>query len=173
MPNPNNDVLDVVKLAGVDSPGLAAVVGTVWVNEWDEKKGRGASEGSITFTGRKLSEFDVVIRLYDDSDWQAWDDGWAPLVLAEPDPKNPKAFEIYHPFTTMHKITSVVVTKTAGPVETDDHWTWTISFKKYAKPRPALAKPDGSADTEKKTTEEDPYDRMIRERIARLEAIDP
>jgi hypothetical protein len=142
--NPYDDPVNHVILAGQQSPGLADVAGLGTPRNWDERQGYGLSGAIVVFTGNKIANFKVLIKLYTVADWEAYH-AWRVLVQRTPPNIRPKALDFWHPFAEMQKIKSVVVTDEGQPEQTGDgEWTIPISFKEWRRPKIALAKPEGS-----------------------------
>lgn len=142
--NPFDDPVNHIVLAGRKSPGFADVAGLGSPRNWDERQGYGLSGSTLFFTGLKIANFDVKIRLYTRQDWEDFHE-WRELIKKPPPMVRPKAIDIWHPFLEMHQIKAVVVADELQPVEEDPGvWMVQVSFKQWRRPKLAMAKPDGS-----------------------------
>jgi hypothetical protein len=158
---------DYIVLGGVRSPGRATVLGAGSPRKWDKQQGYGVSGATLAFTGDDLSEFDVVIDLWEDSHWREWG-AFAKVLASRPKGRfSPEgAFTIVHPVLNRTPISiSSVVVLDAGGFEQNDTGLWTtrIKFSAYRKPRVALGKPNAAIPgvAGKTATAQDAADRQI------------
>ncbi len=129
-------------IGGEYTPGLAKVTASR-VHKWDEKKGKGAAGSTITYAGHDLAEGTISIRMWEAEQYDEWE---AKVPAWLPDPKKPKALDVYHPQLEILKIRSIVVLELSGvDVATDGEMTCSIKFKEYQPPKPAGGTPSGSA----------------------------
>lgn len=132
---------DVLIVAGEYTPGLAKVTASR-VHKWDEKKGKGGAGSTLTYAGHDLAEGTIEIRMWEEEQYNEFE-AKAPAWL--PDPKTPKALDVYHPQLELLKIKSIVIKKLGGVVVSSDGlMTVTIDFLEYAPPKPAGGTPKGS-----------------------------
>lgn len=172
--NPLATPVDYILLAGQRSPGVALLPGGASSpRKWDERKGYGTSGSTIVFTGEGLAKFSVKIQLVTRDDWAAWD-AWAPLVKRSPKGDKPKATDIWHPILEEHGIASVVVEDLVGPTQVLDGtaWEWELKFIQYRAPKPALAKPQGSAGTSTQAAQpKSPTDQLIADLTGQVQEL--
>jgi hypothetical protein len=144
--NPITSPVNYVVLAGVRTPGLASLEGVSSPRKWDVRKPHGGHGATIVFTGTDVARFKLLIRLYTVRDWADWD-AFRPVVQKAPDPANPRALDIVHPWTDQAGIRSVVVEDVLQPRETSDNGEWTVEVHllEYHPPVRTVARPDGSA----------------------------
>lgn len=149
-----------VRITGLRSPGLAEVRKAATPRKWDKRLGYGLSGSFPIFRGRDLAEFEIVIRLTEDEDWEDWAN-WKSLVEVPPFGKFPKALDIWHPWTEAAKIRSCVVVNVSQP-EPDDYGTFTVTIPmlEWRKPVIELAKPEGSAN---QAPNESPLEKRVRQ----------
>lgn len=169
-------VQDYFMLGNVKSPGRCTIVHPGSPRNWDVRQGYGFSGAFVVYTGDGLAKFDVLIDIWDDSQWADWD-RFAKLCLAKPPVgTKPKALDIDHPLLALEpwKITSVVV-EDVGGFEQDENglWTCAISFLQYRAPKPALGKPLASIPNVVKAppTAEDAGDVKIQQLLGQLNTL--
>lgn len=151
---------DSILLAGVRSPGVCTVMNAGSPRTWDKRKGYGYSGATLVYTGDDLSEFDVVIDIWDDTEfdttWKPFSkllekvqNGGASTLVSGPfvAVNRPKALSIVHPQLNASpiKITDVVVLD-ASQWDQDDYglWTMRVKFSAFRAPLPMLARPAAS-----------------------------
>lgn len=167
---------DYIELGGMTSPGRATIVNAGSPRTWDKRKGYGFSGATLVYTGDDLAEFDVLIDLWDKSQFQAWDDFAKKTLEKPPIGQRPKALDIKHPILNRSptKITSVVVLDVLGPDQDEDGlWTYRIKFSAYRAPKPALGKPNASIPsvTPKVPTAQDEAEKKIQALLAQQKAL--
>ncbi len=133
-----------IDLGPFRSPGVATVKGLDSPRNWDEQQGYGFSGAVLVYKGTGLAKFTVDIDLWLPEHFIAWN--LFAQVLAPPKPGLAGGFAlgIKHPIINgpPHNIQSVVVDNVSQPVQNDlGKWTYTISFRQYRKPLPAIARP--------------------------------
>lgn len=167
--DPLTNPIDVIRLAGKDSPGLATVViKTGSPRKWDERAGYGVAGSALVYMGRRLAHFDVELRLYTSEHWRDWA-AWKVLVDRPPYGKLPRALDISHPWLAMHDIKAAVVEDVVGPVPIDNGGQLiTISFIEWRKltPSPPL-KPEAA----KPPAAIDPVDKVIENLSKQVEEL--
>lgn len=99
---------DVIKLGGVESPGLAEL-GDEWEREteWDRKKGKGAAGETQTLTNLPACDGTVTFTLWTAAHFKEWEK-FRPLFMYDPIKKTSPPLDIYHPALADLKIKSVV-----------------------------------------------------------------
>ncbi len=138
---------DYIMLGGQQSPGLATPVKAGSPRNWDKRAGYGLSGATLVYTGDDLSEFDVIIDLWEDAHWSEWATFAKKVLTKPPIGTRPMALGIQHPLLSMAplNITEVVV-KDVYQFEQDEFGMWTggIAFSVYRAPKPVLGKPLGA-----------------------------
>lgn len=163
---PLTNPVDFIKLAGVDSPGIAEVIGAGNPRTYDERKGFGFSGAFVVFKGNKLSHFQVKIRLYTPEEWAAWR-LFSSMLRRPPMGERPKALSIWHPQLEDCDIKAVVIEDCdAGEQTADGEWTFTIKMIEFRKPQVGLAKPEAAA-----AEPLDPVDAKIQELVSQATAL--
>lgn len=155
--NPLTRAVNKFLLSGYWSPGICqGPTGNGIDRNLDERIGYGIDFAFLIFTGRKLAEFEMPIRLLTAKDWDDWH-SFALLIHAVP-ARGPvsnttngftpgKALTIWHPILYPLGITQCVVRTDPLPMIQDDMGTLiTIPFKQVkTAPRAAYAKPQAAA----------------------------
>jgi hypothetical protein len=155
--NPITNPVDYWILQSQKCPGIGRIQKAGSPRKWDERGGYGASGGVLVFRGRKLPQYDGIIELYTEADWEAWRI-FKPLVDRPPFGSIPKALDIWHPYLADLGIKSCVVLDVSQPEEMDlGGHRITVSFQEFRPLKLSLAKPEAS----KKTADNDPYDKEI------------
>jgi hypothetical protein len=152
-PNPidNEDLYNVVVLAGKPSPGVVKLSGHDRELDWDVKTGPGTKGGTTTLKGEKPIEFTASFYLADRDDFDAWPDFQA-LVESTVSGAKPKGLDIYHPDLARNDIRSVVKRKIGGVAhDGKGGQTIVVTFLEY---RPV--KPKGGTTSGSKTKPTDP-----------------
>lgn len=143
-PIDNPDAYDVITLAGQVSPGIAEVSSAKRQYEWDIKKPKGSSGGSMTFQGEALSAFKVKFKLWLPEHFAAWA-GFRLLLEKSPAAKEPTALTIQHPDLDELGIRDVTVLEIGGRVhEGKGLHSYIVDFSKYAEAKKAGGTPKGS-----------------------------
>lgn len=156
--NPITEPQDWVDFAGRATPGIAEIVGAGTPRRWDERESYGLSGAVVVYHGLKLSHFSVMVRLYNEQDWEDWF-AFKPIVDKVPVGRRQKAIAITHPQLAMLGIKAVVVEDVLQPEQIDDGvWQIEIKLIEYRAPYTALAKPEGA-----EATPGDPEDPEISE----------
>ncbi len=139
-------IQDFVILGGEKSPGRATVTGAGSPRKWDKQSGFGFSGASLIFLGEDLSDFDLLIDLWEPEHWVAWN-SFARVLEKPPIGVRAKALEIVHPLINRSpiKITQVVIRDVTQFEQSDTGlWTARIPLTAFRAPKPALGKPNGS-----------------------------
>lgn len=71
------EAFDFIFIAGTQNPGICKLT-HVKRHEWDKKKSKGSTGGTVTFTGNPLVEFSVEYYLWLPEHFDAWP-GWASM----------------------------------------------------------------------------------------------
>jgi hypothetical protein len=142
-------VQDFVILNGIRSPGVCQIVNAGSPRKWDRQGGYGYSGASLVFTGTDLSDFDILIDLFEKKHWSDWNI-FARLLDKEPLGVKPRTLDISHPllYRAPLRITQCVVRDvtqfTQGTGSAAGRWTVRIPMTSWRKPQAALGKPVGS-----------------------------
>lgn len=147
MANPfiNPDNFDYFLLGGRKSPGLAKISGAAKVSKYQVNKPKGSTGASLTYDGRDLTKFKASIKLITADEYSQWQD-FSALLKKEPNSKDPKAIEFYHPFITDELgVSAVVVEQFTQPEESGaNEITVNIDFLEYAPPKASTSNISGS-----------------------------
>lgn len=165
MPKPvnvidNEDLYNVITLAGVNSPGKVTLSGHDRKIGWDVKSGPSQKGASTTLKEIPPMAFKASFYLVrDDSQGidqiSEWPD-FATLINSTVNGSKPKALDIYHPDLAANKFTSVVLANMGGAVHDGKGGvTYVVEFQEYAPPKPKGGSPSGSK-TAKPTAAPDP-----------------
>lgn len=130
---------DIVRIAGVASPGYCVVSEFKRKHEWDKKKGKGIYGSTITFVGRPAAQGSIKFFLSTGQDFIDWD-AFRPLFLYDPTKQTIQAVSIYHPSLDDIKIKSVV-TESIGNIihEGSNLYSCTVDFIEFFPPPPQVA----------------------------------
>lgn len=74
---------DIIIIAGMSNPGIAKVKVSK-KHEWDKKKGKGSTGGTVTYTGSQLCDFEVDFYLWLPEHFDAWPTFAAALATSTP-----------------------------------------------------------------------------------------
>ena len=151
MPNvvDNEDLYNVIVLAGVSSPGQVTLSGHESKVEWDVKSGPSLNGATTTLKARPPIEFsasfylvkDVAQGLDDFADW----DTFRQIIDATVAGKVPKAVDVYHPDLAANDIKSVVKASVGGMTyDGKGGATIVVKFQEYRPPRKQGGTPIGS-----------------------------
>ena len=139
-------IQDFVLLGGAKTPGLAYPTGAGAPVNWDRQKGWGYSGATLIYTGADLSDFDVIVEMWERSHWRDWND-FARVLEKPPVGVRAKALEIVHPLINRApwKITQAVVRNpTQFEQSPTGKWAMRIQLTAFRAPLPALGKPNGT-----------------------------
>lgn len=137
---------DYILLNQQKSPGRATVTGAGSPRTWDKQKGWGFSGATMVYTGEDLSDFDVLIDLWEPEHWVDWA-SFAKLLQKAPVGTRAKAMDIGHPLLNRPplSITQVVIRDvTQWEQSPKGLWSARVMFSSFRSPKPALGKPDGT-----------------------------
>jgi hypothetical protein len=145
---------DVIRVAGVKSPGRVSLSEIKRAHEWDVKKGKGVKGATITFVQKPPASFKATFELgylaLDGSGGPQHFIDWAkfrPLFEYDPTRKAVIAVDIYHPSLADVDITSVV-TESIGGIEHvgEGLYRVEVEFLEYfpQAPQNASGTPNGS-----------------------------
>lgn len=145
-PIDNPGAWDFLTVGGMKSPGLAKVGEAKRANEWDKKKGKGASGESLTFVQKPAASFSVQFYLWEPQHFADWET-FRPLLKYDPTKRVTTALDVYHPSLADLDI-GAVVTESLGSIvhEGDQLYSCTVEFCEYNPPPPvsAVSTPAGS-----------------------------
>lgn len=174
MPNPidNEELYDVIVLAGVRSPGKVTLSGHEREVGWDVKKGDGQQGASMTLKEAPPGKFTATFELIKDlgqaiDDFAAWE-AFLPVLRSSFAGTTPKALDAYHPDLALNGFKSVVVAKIGG-LQHDGKGgaKVAVEFIEYLPPKPKGGSPSGStaknpADPKKPDPNQDVLDELNR-----------
>lgn len=175
MLNPGFPVLqNYILLQGQQSPGVARIEGAGAPRSWDIRKGYGFSGATTVYTGDELSEFDVILTLWEPGHFDAWV-AFSALLAKPPVGIRPSAMDIGHPILNGPPlfIKSVVVKNVSQFRKSPGmKFETTIKFLQYRAPKPMLGKPNQAipALTPPTPTAQDKYDLEIQALQAKIAA---
>lgn len=162
--------IDYFTLGGLESPGIARIIGAGSRRKVDVRGAYGISASVAVWL--EVAEFKVEIDLVSDVDWYNWDK-WRRAALREMRPNRRNvasdfATDIWHPFLADFDIKAVIVKSVSQPEEVDPTGIYriTIEFIEYRKVTATLSKPTAS-----KQKPQDPNDRRIDAVIAEIERV--
>lgn len=132
-------------------PGLATVK-IKGGQKIDRKSAKGSHGETITYQGRKASDIDITIRIWQSTpDEFSWLQEMIALIEPIPGKKDPTPFDIYHPVCAIRHVTSVAIEEIDGPDWDGEKGFMTISIKaiEYVPPppQPATVTPKGAVGT--------------------------
>lgn len=157
--NPLTQPVDYIELAGERSPGLADVVGIRAPIQWDDRRGYGLSGATTVYRGFGLATWSVRIRLYSESDWEAWE-SFSRLLARPAAGERAQALDIVHPLLDALGIASCVIVDPGAPEQSDDGvWTVDVKMKEFRRPTVAVQPVDGAKD--RVAGETDPFEAQI------------
>ncbi len=159
--------VDYFEVAGKRSPGVSELEGVTLSRTIDERKGFGLMGATTVVKGQKLAKFSAKVRLYEAEHFEQWQLFVDMLRAFNPRQDRIKGHSFSHPQTDQLGISAVVVEEIGAPTQTGDgEWTATIKFVEHRRPRPMLARTDGS-DTG--ASSPDPYDQEIERLTTRVQ----
>jgi hypothetical protein len=138
---------DVVKIGGVECPGICVLSGFKRDTEWDVKKGKGTKGGTATLSQLPPAKGSIEFFLWTAFHFEAWDAIFRARFLYDPTKKTVNAVDIYHPALSVIDIYSVV-TESIGPVvhKGKQLYSITVELLEYLPPpkKTATGTPTGS-----------------------------
>ncbi len=165
----NPGAYDRIKIAGVDSPWLVEVTGGSYKFKFDTVQATATLGASSTPIAEEITEFQIQFFLCKKEHFDAWPP-MRDLLKTPPKKKQTKALQIEYPSLNEIGINaaSCVELQQMMPVGDEGLFSYIAKMSKYAPPKkaPATIKgtdADKSKTNEKKQTQEDEYDRMIRD----------
>lgn len=162
--DPLRNPVDFFTIAGQRSPGVAELEGVTLSRTIDERKGFGLMGATTVVKGQKLSRFVAKVKLFEPQHFDEWQVFVDTLRRFNPRNDRLRGFEFSHPQTDQLGISAVVVEEIGAPMQTGDgEWTAAIKLVEHRRPRPMLARTDGSESGE---SSPDPVDQEI-ERLTR------
>lgn len=152
-PITDEEIFNVIELAGVESPGVVTLSGHDSIVEWDVKSASGQKGASLTKKTEKPREFTASFYLADQDDFDDWP-AFRDVINSSVAGKVPKALDIYHPDLESNGFKSVVKASIAG-VKHDGKGgqTYVVKFQEYAPPIASGGSPTGSASKPKTTAD--------------------
>ncbi len=161
--------IDYYTIAGQESPGVSILEGAALARGWEKKKGVGTSGATSKYTGTDLASFSIKTLLWLPEHFAAWDT-FSQLISREPSGEA-KALDIWHPALEDLGIVAVNLSELGQLVPENETglFSVTVKFDQYREPKPALAVSKGSKAEDKAEPEEDPIDRLIREKTAQYQ----
>lgn len=164
--NPISAPQDWVDFAGHRTPGLAEIVGASSPRRLDERESYGLSGAFVVYHGLKLAHFSVMVRLYDERDWNDWY-AFKPLVDKKPLGRRQGPLAVTHPILAELGIHSAIVEDVTQPSQVDDGvWEIEIKLIEYRRPVTALAKAEGA-----QATPADPEDAELEDWTQQAKAL--
>lgn len=135
----NEELFNVIVLAGQTSPGIVRLSGHNRVTEWDIKKGLGIQGATTSIKSIPPIAFTATFELFRDvytgtdalADWPAFQS----LIESSLTGSTPKAQSIYHPDLARNQITSVVRAEVGGmQYDGKGGATVAVKFQEYRPP---------------------------------------
>lgn len=164
------DLFNVIFIAGVQNPGIAKITHSK-KHDWDKKKSKGSSGGTLTFTGSSVVEFQVEYYLWLPEHFDAWP-AWAAMqrkslkipavvsgqsgnirqanataITITPATTQPVALDVYHPDLAEINVLRCIVEEEGGKVPDGKggaKYTW--KYAEYSPPKPAGGTANASKD---------------------------
>lgn len=166
--NPITSPVDHVILQGQESPGICVIEGAGSPRQWDERRGYGISGATSIYKGAKLVHFSLKFTLWTAEHFAEWAT-FSQLLMRPPTGTRPTVMAISHPILEDLGVIHVAVEDLLQPVQDDTGgWVYEAKMIQYRRPRPALARPDGS---EGGPEVDDAGDRAIANRTATVESL--
>jgi hypothetical protein len=135
---------DYIVYGAKQSPGFVTIDGADRNKEWDVQKAKGQTGASSTLNGDPLGEFTATFELYDQQDFDDWED-FQRLIESTTSGVAPVALPIYHPTLARNKFTEVVNRGIGGMTyRGDGSRVVKVKFGEHRPPKPkpaAKAKP--------------------------------
>jgi|ERR1700722_4305367 len=145
----NEDLYDVILLAGQVSPGKVTLSGHDRKIDWDIKSGPNLDGASMTLKKIPPVEFTASFYLVKDyangiDDFAAWP-AFQKVIDSSIQGTTPKALDCYHPDLAANGIRSVVKAMVGGLVyDGKGGATVSVKFQEYKAPKPKSGSPMGS-----------------------------
>lgn len=146
LPDPINDedIFDVIYLAGVRSPGVVKISGHKRKIDWDIQQVKGQKRANMNLKGIPLVEFTCEFTLTDAEDWAQWP-AFLDLINSTVSGPKPKALDISHPDLVEQDIKSVVKAETQGTKhDGKGGQVKVVVFQEYGPPIPKGGSPTAS-----------------------------
>lgn len=155
-PLDNEDLYDVLDLAGTKSPGQCTISQAAREENWDVKEAKGKSGAKTERQGRKVARFTTTFKLTDREDYEAWPPFLA-LIKSTVDGPKPKALDVYHPNLAELDITSGSLAKLNNAQhDGKGGCSYAVDWIQYAPAKKAGGSPDGSTAWTKGNKKADP-----------------
>ncbi len=146
-PFDNPSDYDVVKIGGIECPGICQLSGFKRLTEWDVKKGKGTKGGTATLTQLPPAKGSIKFMLWTPFHFEAWDAIFRAQFKYDPTKKTVNAVDIYHPTLAAIDLHSVV-TESISAVEHEGKglYSITVELLEYLPPpkKSATGTPSGS-----------------------------
>jgi len=160
--NPLEDPNDSVYINDRLVPGIVVIKGLNAVRDWEERRAFGMMGSRLRLKGVKLSHFSLIVKLYDEDQWNDWIEFW-PIIRRPPPPTRSQLsaitslpamhrvirtqappMDIRNPILEEYRITRVVVEDVISPIE-DPTGFWTVEIKliQYQPPQRVLSTSGG------------------------------
>lgn len=169
--NPLEEPVDFVLLNGLPTSGVIDFGEVARKYNWSKLNGPGLAGGFVVYRGQELIEFDLLLRLYDETDWAVYNT-ILPLLQKPTNAFRPQALTISHPLLDMLSppLRAVVCSAVTLPQKTgeDGLYTAKVSLIEYRKPKVSYGAPQSAAET---TT--DPVDKRIEALTAQVQKLMP
>ena len=162
--NPIDNPVDVVRIGGVNTPGIAIVAGANSPRRWDIRRGYAYTGEIAVFRGNKLAEFSVLVQLWEAEHFDEWREFIQPL-LRPPIGRASRHFDIVHPVTESVGISQIRIIDVLPPNRLTDDGLWQGEIKcgEYRAPVRTISAPD-----EAQSEETDPVSALIEQRRQQL-----
>lgn len=138
---------DQILIAGVANPGYVVVEGFERGHEWDIKKGKGTTGGTITYVQKPPSSGTLTFYAWLKSHFVAWGT-FRDLFKYDPTKKAPTPFDVFYPTLADVDINSLVCQGiSAFEEESPGLWKCVVKALEYFPPngKSAVSTPSGSA----------------------------
>lgn len=171
--NPMRNPDDTVVLAGREVPGIVVIKGLSAPRDWETRMSFGMMGYRLRLKGIKPSKFSLVVSLYDEEDWDAWNE-FSEIVRRPPPPDRSQIqaitsipslwrfirtlgppLRIRGPQLDEYRVNRVVV-EDVTQADENDRGTWTLEIKliQYQPPVRVLSTSGGRAEDEPRTAQE-------------------
>jgi hypothetical protein len=148
-----SQALDVVNLAGIDTPGRAEIGEWKRVNDYDVKVGKGTAGATITLKGQPPAKGSIKFYAWRPDHFARWDT-ILPLLRWDPaKDKNKQAIGIFHPLLDDIGVSAVMPPESIGSWQHEGGlmFSRTIEFLEFVQPQAAniATTPAGATDAAK------------------------
>ncbi len=130
---------DFIILGGEKSPGKATVSSAAFTRKYDVREPYGTTGGSTVYHGDEIKHAEVLIELWDKSQFSEWERFAKKVLFAKP---GKTALSIDHPILAAIQFKECQVEGVTAWDEDDEGlWSCTIKLLEFKRPKPALSKP--------------------------------